>query len=479
MKYLFISLISQLYLASLFAQNTQPHQKSVSSENSISLEKFIELVKLHSDEYKAIERSIEAAEFEIKSRDLELSSTLTAELAEINDSQPTTSNLIRRSDSRFLDLNLNKLFSTGTTLGLSAGQELNQSSITGENNITDWEIKLTQSLWRNSFGKLTNLRRQSDGAEYKSRRFASEFQKHSLLIEIETLYWDLVTLLKEEEIRKGNLERSLKLEKWTRDRARRSAAEPTDLLQVQALASGRRLDLLSTQNRIKLITEKVGQYIPNLDIKNLNPDPKSLVTDRDYKKLIIGTTAESPARLDVLAQKYLAEKNLFEADRIKNSLSPSLDAYVGYGKNGIDNDYSSSSRRAFNSDQEMSSIGLVFSMELDGDLKDDRRRSAMLLAQSQSFFAKSLERNAQLEWSDFERNVQSLRGQSFEAKQLAEFQTKKSIEEQKRYQLGRSTVFQLVSFEQDAAEAELRYYLLLSNLRKTEARARVYTSEAM
>jgi len=82
-----------------------------------------------------------------------------------------------------------------------------------------------------------------------------------------------------------------------------------------------------------------------------------------------------------------------------------------------------------------------------------------------------------LEWSDLNRQVGSLRRQVESATRLADLQEKKIEAELRRFRLGRTTIFQLISFEVDASEARLQQHRLAVELRKTESRARLFTRD--
>lgn len=444
----------------------------------ISLDELIALASKKSESLQALDKSIQALEADVRSRDLELSAQFSTELAQVNDHRQNLTNTQRFSDSRFMDLTLTKPFSTGTAVEVTASHTLTETNLYPETrSLADWNVRLTQSLWRNGFGQATRLRQQSDAAELQGRKFELEAQKQAQIIDLENLYWDLVLALKEEEIRAENIKRSETLESWTRRRVSRSAAEKSDILQVEALSSDRRLDLIETKNRISVIRNQLEQIVPGLDSQTFQPLLKSLEADRSLSSLIHGSQSEKiPKRLDYLANVYLAEEARLDSRRINNSLKPVLDAYVGYGRNGVHAQGSEAWQTASRENFYGSEVGVLFTIDLDQDLKNERRRSSKLQAEAQMLKAQASERSSSLEWSDLERNLLSLREQAKESKKLAQFQKLKSDEERKRYQLGRSTVFQLVTFEVDSAEAELRYYRTLAALRKAEARARVFTT---
>lgn len=445
------------------------------AQDALKLEDLIALAQKKSETLLSIDRSIQSLEADIRSRDLDLSAQFSSEISQIRDHRESLTSSSRFEDSSFIDVTLEKPFSTGTSISLNSGYTLSDTSTSATQNVTDWEIRLSQSLWRNAFGRGTDYRRRSDQAELKARRFEAEFQKQALVTNLEAIYWDLALSLREEEIRLANIRLSETLEKWTRDRVRRSAAESSDLLQVQALSSDRKLALITTRNRISELKNQLQQLIPDLDVENLKLDLKSLEFDRNLNTLLFKNSGSgTPVRLDSVSQNFLLAKSQAELEQVKDDLSPLLDAYVSYGQNGIDPRFSDSWQETSRGSHTDSQVGILFSIDLDQDLKEDRRMASRLQVESQSLQAQALSRASILEWTDLQRNISNLKAQAKEAKLLAQFQKRKSQEERRRYRLGRTTVFQTVAFEVDSATAELRLYQILADLRKSEARARSF-----
>lgn len=455
-------------------------QSLAQTSNSTSLDELIRLANERSDSFKAIDTAIQSLEAEIKARDLELSATLSADYSDTKDNRATLSNRTS-GDSRLLETTLAKPFSTGTNVSLLLSHEIADLTTTaGQRDIANWEISLSQDLWRNSFGRSTRLRQKSDSAEYKSRKFDAYNQRQQLLINLEKIYWDLSLALKEEEIRQANIERSENLEKWIRERVRKFAAENTDLLQIQALVSQRKLDLLEARNRISDLRVQVQQLIPNMDASQFRPDLKSLETERNPRSLLALPAAnrmETPWSLTALSSRYRYDQAQLDAERRTDSLRPTLQAYVSHGRNGIDTAFTPAWQTAQSDEFTATTYGLRLSMELDGDMKDQSRRAAQLAAEARSLQAQVDSRKSELTWLELERQIQNLKSQTEEARRLSKFQSQKSTEERKRYTQGRTTAFQAITFELDAASAELRFYQLLSNLRKLESLARAYAAQ--
>lgn len=442
-----------------------------------AVDDLLALARDRSESLKALELSIRAAEAEIRARDLELSPKLSGELGMIRDNRESL--LTSRQTMRnFFDVALSKLFTTGTTFTLSLGQSATDTTVAGAQNTAEWEARVSQSLWRNGFGRNTRLRREADHAEFRARRLQLEYERQSRLVSIEDIFWDLALALQEEQTRSSNIRRSDSLERWIRDRVRRAAAERADLLQVEGLSSDRRLALLEARGRIASLKNSLREVIPGFDPKTFEISDKTLETDRDVQTLVNGAAgAREPLRLDTLAARFTALEAKAKAERDSDTVRPLFDAYVAYGRNGIRPGANDAWSRATGSDFSQSQVGVLLSLDLDRGLTGAQRTASALAQQAAELEAEASLRISATAWLELSRNISQLREQVTEAKKSADLHRRNAQAEQKRYQLGRITAFQAVTVEIAAAESELQVYRLLNQLRKAEARARLYTRD--
>jgi hypothetical protein len=100
-----------------------------------------------------------------------------------------------------------------------------------------------------------------------------------------------------------------------------------------------------------------------------------------------------------------------------------------------------------------------------------------LNAEANALLANAQKRSSEIGWSDLLRQVEELKKQVDESNRLADLQVKKVQAERSRYNLGRSTVFQLITFEVDAGNAQIALYQVMAGLRKLESQARVFTQQ--
>lgn len=438
------------------------------------LENIVSQATQKSDTLKSLETSLESLENEIKARDLELSSRIDAELSTFKDKREVVGQTAREGRSSLFGLTLVKPFSTGTELSVSSDHlKLGKDDTFAERNTAQWQVQLSQSLWQNSFGHNTRLRRKAESYELSSRKALLEFQRQNFLISVESAFWDLVLAEKELAIRKDNVKRSQTLESWTARRVRQFAAEKTDLLQVQALLAQRKLDLAIVENDLMNKQKRLEQLVPGLDYKAVDFEAAKL---EPISAAVKEQIKAKKTRLDVYAVQQQAQQNSYESLQLEDSLRPDLSVFASYTSNGIAEKFDPSWDRAIDENHAEQKVGLTFSMLLDSDVKSQQRKAASLSAESAKYRSQALVRESETAWAELGRNLELIEAQIKIAKNLFDIQMQKLRAEQQRFQQGRTTTLQMTTFEIDAAESELRLYRLISQQQKFVSQLRLFAA---
>lgn len=439
------------------------------------LDSYLEEAFKSSEEIKAIELDILSLQSEIGARELELSPAIAVKVIRFWDNRPSLSSS-RQSAGFLTEVELSKPLSTGTTFNLLSGIETAEYHPTPEEeqDLLNWRLGVTQSLWQNSFGRQTALRRQRDQEEIRSRLLALILERQEIVVEFELLYWDIAYAQQEVKIREENLERSRLILSWIRKRIERYAAEQVDLLQGQALVSSRELQLQLASDNLRTLQARLNEKVP---LKSeFVPHYEELKTDRKLLSLPadIDFAPSIPVLIETLKAQaeadFLEMKSELESDQLK----PILEIGYAYGQQGLSTSFSTAGRDAFSTNNNYHEMGVVFTTPLDFSLIRKSRQATQAAAQAQTMRSVMSRRQSGIQWEDLERTIREQRQRVETARTLADFQHEKSREERIRYEKGRTTAFQAISFEQEAAESELLVLQLQAQLRRTEARARVY-----
>ncbi len=467
------ALASQKLLAN--AEPSQPARK-------VSLQEFLDLVVNESTQIRSLQMQLRQNLSEIKARELELAPVVSLEASTLFDERENFSQAVN-SRSRVLDFTLTKPFSSGTQLKFNAGLENLEdlNSTTGPRSLVDWDLSVSQSLWRNFFGRATASRREADLQEQHQRIVGIAFDRQTKIMELETAYWDYLGSLKERSVREANLGRSLRIEQWLEERLKVSAAETTDYLQAQALVAKRQLDLETVEDRIvKTRARLAGVLNEGFDFEAVTVDERELERSRALEELMFslelpGADLPSrPQRLDALAARFdaLAKKSV--AEKAQDEARPRLELVFTYGQTGADNLASTALEEASRPAHTFQKVGVLFTTDMDFSLKQERIRGFQSQAESLDLKATSLEREGQIQLQELYRSLERFKSRIFLARKVGRIQKEKSIEERRRFETGRSTPFQAITFEIDAADAELSVWKLETELRQLEAQARLF-----
>ena len=426
--------------------------------------------------FQATESRLRAIDLDFASRDLALQPRLEVAAARTLDNRESLGAGSRKDRYDTLNLSLIKPFSTGTELRIVPSfEDARYLTLTPNNRSTvDWEISITQNLWRDAFGRSTRLRWEREALD-KRRQLAGALKgQGQLLIEFETVYWDWALALREIELREKNVKRGEEILRWVRDRYNRAAAEATDLLQAQALLTNRQLQFESVRQRLTQITSRAERFLPHSQIQ---PDVKDLTVNRDVKSLTVlwpGHDSGRTSRLDYLEAKFEAQIARIAASETRESIRPELGLQVAYGKNAIDPSRAEATSRSLNESNEQHAIGMFFKTGLDFNQEYRKVDAAEATEQSAELRLQSLEAEDKIAWDQLLRDVKLLQNRIGTAEELVQLQNRKANAERERYRKGRTTAFQAITFEQDAAEAEIGLLTLYSQMRKTEAQARQF-----
>lgn len=428
-----------------------------------------------SAELKALDLDIQSLQLEIQAREFELSPTINVNAVRFWDDRPSLSSS-QQSKGFASEVKVIKPFATGTDINLTSGLETSAyRSTLGDQNLLNWELGVTQSLWKNSFGHQTRLRRQRDQSELQSRLLVLVKKRQDLLIEFETRYWDLAFATQDVRLKEDGLNRSRRILSWIQDRYDRAAAEGIDLLQGRTLVASRELQLQVAQDDFKTAQVLLNERLASQE--EITPGPSEMIHKRDLFSLPVRTAYNSenePVLIDALQSKaeaqFLKLSSELEADKLK----PTLQVGYTYGQQGLDTSFSRARDEAFSSNNHYHEIGVLFSMPLDFVSINKSRRSTEAASQAEQFRSVQSHEASVLGWEDLKRTVREQQHRVDKAGELLKLQQDKSREEQARYEKGRTTVFQVLTFEQEAADSEFLLLQVLSQLRRTEAKARIY-----
>lgn len=316
---------------------------------------------------------------------------------------------------------------------------------------TTTALELSQSIWSNQFGASTRAHHEELEARAMAQSFGNRFAAHASLAEAEGAYWRLVTARQAVELTRENMDRAQKNYDWSANRARLQLSDKGDALQSQALLEIRKLD-----HQRALDDERSAARAFN--------SARGIASEVVEEKLVTLNTddllaLQPPKRAEFRDDVKAAQQNQIAAQAVSRQGverdSPTLDVFGTLAMNGQDSSFGPAYSESFSLNHPTAAVGLRFSSPLDIGLALDsrsgfRREEA---AADLTFQRKAFEQEQQ--WRDLSTRLVDAQRRLKLAVSLEKVQQSKLNHERDRYRTGRSTSFQVLSFETDYALSEL------------------------
>jgi outer membrane protein TolC len=386
--------------------------------------------------------------------------------------------LLTHREAPHYSLGLAKKDTSRTHAQVSAStQQLNReyvfNGVSGESQVgtAGVGVSLSQSMWKNFFGEGTRLRLQREKIQSQSESGAYNLQLQLLLVQAEAAYWDLIYQRQEVVLRTQNLERAGRIENWVRRRVTNGIGDRADTLNAQGLSGTRELQLLSAKDLLRTAELKVADFLetPVNELPPLNAD-----LDQVRSLDVVGGPQGRVVRLESYLAALEARVKSLNAEEVEENLKPDLTFTGSYQTSNTDGDAASAFSRASDPKTPVSQAALTLTWLLDGDLKRASRQVAR-----QEALAATLKKDRSLlesesAWMDLRRRHQELTKKIELAAKINQIQSQKAAAERDKLSKGRSITSEVITAEQDAAEAELNLSRLKAEQRKLEAEGRLF-----
>lgn len=453
---------------------------------AMNLKDYLAAVVEKNRSVKAYQVSQEVAQERRVAGDLELVPVLTGSVGYLNDKSPMGPFVqfgASRTTAKDLKLGFAKKFSTGTSISLSgaAAEVENEGNFNnpmfGRFSYGSLTVGLSQSLWKDSFGRATSLRRQRQEAVASAEVGKYDLQTKALLVNAEAAYWDYIYQSENLRIGRASLERARRIETWTRRRVNDGISDRADLLSAQALVAARQLQLVSAEDDLAAAKRKIRDYLELSDADNFPEISGDISGRRPLKSMIEGQGSK------VLAlEAYLASLNSkalsLVAKETEDGFRPDVTLSGAYGTNNFQPGKNLTDTTSEWTDTSLPTwkVGLNVVYLFDTDVKSSASsvaRKEALAAQLQSERSKLESESA---WIELNRRYSEMSKRIDSAAQIAQLQTDAAKAQTDLFNKGRSITANVINAEEDAADAELSLTRLKSEQRKMEAQGRLFVA---
>lgn len=450
--------------APVLAQNPTP---------TLTLEDFRTLVEGKDPALKGAKLQSDAAPDANLSKDELTDTKVFANFFRSEDLRPTQnpSFMGTKTDMRMMSLGVEKITEWGPAFSVShnVSHTVIRNASASAVPVPDFydvfpEFKATVPLWRNFLGSETRGELNRREAEAEMRVLQAEIQYIEQFSQVDMAFYTHFTNVENYKNQLELFERASKIYDWVNRQHARDLMDIADLHQAEAAVTLRKIELENAVTELKISARRLN------DLRGRNDDTVSetLVASELDLSMLNSNYTQNKKRRDLLMQK--AQKQMQEMEFIlgHEAMKPKLELAVKADWVGRDPEMADAQAEFQNTHQPYYYVGLQFSMPIDVPKYLQVKQGLSKMKSGQAMIVKTQERDLESAWQNFVDAGQRLASQIKLLRVLENTQKLKSDAERLRLQRGRSTTFQVLSFEQDyisarsrrlAAELEARRYI--------------------
>jgi len=404
------------------------------------------------------------------------------------------------------DFSIAKKFVTGGDYELSfdTNRNLTNSTFAGLNPqyTSDLNLSLTQPLLKD-FG-IDNNKREIYIAKNNQKITDFEFKASviDIITEAENTYWDLVFSIEDLKVKKKSLERAQDLEKQVKAQVEVGTMAPLEMLQAQSEVASRDQLLLSAQDII-LDNEDNLKNILNYSFDSEPGQKRLLPSDPPvFDPGTEGTLEEAlqialSDRPDLQVKKKELENRNIEVKYNENQTYPTLDLVSSLGLNGISGEainittgtVQGKSKFGGGYDNALSDLGsgkyglwefgLNFSYPLGNRAAKSRLVAKKLEVAQLLLDIKDLEKTITVEVREAYRQIKTDIKRVHATRIARKLAEEKLSAEEKKFEVGLSTSFSVLEFQEDLAEEQSNEIKAIIDYKKSRNRLRQVKAQSL
>ena len=488
-----------------------PSPASRGDELGLSLRQVVETTLKNNVAIAVQEFNVKIREQDITDRKSEFDPTINLELSTKERTNQVSSAFAVPDKARNRDyvvgFSLNQKVITGGDYDLSFNSNRNQtnSAFAGLNPQYSSELlfSATQPLLKN-FGIDNNKRNiyiASNDLDISDFEFESRVI--DTITEVENVYWELVFSIEDLNVKRKSLKRAQDLEKRVRAQVEVGTVAPLDILQAQSEVASREELLLQAEDLIQDNEDNLKNEL-NIDFNSLAGRKKIQPVDKPMiqpgKDIVLDEAIKKAlaSRPDFLARKTKLTNDHILVKYNENQVYPTLDLFGSLGLNGISGDAVAISRFGGGTvqspfgggyDKSLSSlgsrsyyqweVGLKMSYPLGNRSAKSRLTASRLQAAQTLLDIKDLEKTIVVEVREAVRQIKT-EAKRIQATSLARKLAEKKLDaEEKKFEVGMSTSFNVLEFQEDLVEEQSNEIRALIDYRKSRIRLRQVMATTM
>ena len=409
------------------------------------------------------------------------------------------------NDNDIWDLSLSQKLSTGANYQFDFTNNRNKTNSKtaglNPNYNSEFQLSLTQPLLKN-FGIDINKRNvhiANNEVDISDLEFKNKVI--DIISDVEKTYWDFVFSLRDLEVKQKSLERAKDFQKRVKSQVLVGTMAAIETLQAESEVASREEFLLVSQDVIEDNQDKLKNIL-NIDFsspKGLNPiypssEANILIQDINFDEVLKIALLNRP---DYLAQKKdLKNKNIVVKYQ-ENQIYPSVDLVGSLGVNGLSGEaititsgtfqgtsafggsYGNSLTDALSTKYYDWEVGVKFSYPL-GNRSAKSKLSASRLEKAKLILdIKNLEKKIILEVRESVRQLKTDAKRIKAATLARKLAEEKLKAEEKKFEVGLSTSFNVLEFQEDLAESQTNEIKTVIDYKQSRIRFRKSISSTL
>lgn len=335
-------------------------------------------------------------------------------------------------------------------------------------------IEVSQSLLKNAFGREIKFQQELVQTQLDSAAIGEIFKHKLLLLEGEMTYWRLAITREIVKIQAKTLQRSAELKKWAQRQWKVQLADKGDLLAASTAYKMREMEKESS-----LVDEKTAAAAFN----NLRQISGPYVADNlQIPSVSFALNLQPPQRAKNRADVLAAEKGYLAA-KIANQLNdekfvPQFEVFAKFALNGRENKFADSIGESFTAHHPTAVIGLRFTAILGEEIIRQQKLAASLELEAKRLALERKQFEVEQEWNELNRKLNDAKQRLILSSEFEKALATKLTYEKSRQKIGRSTTFQVLSFEQEYLLSQLSSIRHIMEIIQIVSQMRLFVEEA-
>ncbi len=313
-------------------------------------------------------------------------------------------------------------------------------------------ISLSMPLFKDFGGAQTSAGVHQIRYQFESSANNAAYQNAQALYNAKVAYWNLALARTQIQIFQDTLDRSQQIWDWTKRRVARNLADPPDALQAEASVRLAGLDLEQSTESEMSAQLQFNRYRGTQE----GDVPEQLESlDDSLAGLKVEIPATLPDRLDLKATQKTADSQKAAYDEAAQNIYPDITLNASWRGNGLDPTFEPADQTAWAFNYPTWNIGAEFNLPLDVFTASRVAEGYKRTYESAVLSLKDKQLEVGQDWQDWRNRMADVDKRLAMTTEIEEIQKNKADQERKRLEFGRTTEFQLLSFENDYNAARL------------------------